>query len=100
MGNPNQPTLLQIPCNTDYTPPDNCLQYFTGITGSIQSFNYNGAAGPHLADQDQRICIRPERGYCEISYATAAIDPGFGISGANGGGALVSKYHYVKCLKK
>ena len=81
MHNPHFLPRRQIPCNTDYTPPDNCLQYFTGITGSIQSFNYVTGASTHLADQDQRVCIRPERGYCTIEYSNAAIDPGFGISG-------------------
>ena len=42
-------------------------------------------------DQDQRICIRPERGYCTIGYAAAAIDPGFGISGTNAATPLESK---------
>ena len=84
----------QIPCDTDYTPPDNCLQYFTGISGTIQSFNYNAAAGPHLADQDQRVCIRPERGYCTIDYASAAIAGVFGVSGAIAATAIASKYMY------
>ena len=82
---------LQIPCDTDYTPPDNCLQYFTAITGTVQSYNFNGGDGPHLADQDQRICIRPARGYCTIGFAAAAIDATFGISGANAATAIVSK---------
>ena len=88
---PNSHHSLQIPCDTDYTPPDNCLQYFTAITGTVQSYNFNGGDGPHLADQDQRICIRPARGYCTIGFAAAAIDATFGISGANAATAIVSK---------
>ena len=45
----------------------------------------------HPALQDQRICIRPARGYCTIGFAAAAIDATFGISGANAATAIVSK---------
>ncbi len=73
--------LIQIPCNTPYTPPDNCLQYYTGITGTVQSFNFQTGGARHLADQNQRICIRPERGRCSITYAVAAINGAISVSG-------------------
>ena len=49
-----------------YKAPDNCLQYFTGATGSIESFNFNSGNGKHLADQDYTICIRSELGSCNV----------------------------------
>ena len=92
MNNPHFLPRRQIPCNTDYTPPDNCLQYFTGISGTVQSFNYNSGAGPHLADQDQRVCIRPERGYCTISYAETATTGEFAVSTNIANTAAASEY--------
>ena len=33
--------VTQIPCYTDSTPDNNCQQYFTGVSGSVKSFNYD-----------------------------------------------------------
>ena len=34
------------------SPPQTCLQYFTGVTGRIQTFNFNGGShSTHLAKQ-------------------------------------------------
>lgn len=38
--------ISQIPCGTPTTPSQGCLQYYTGITGQIESFNFAG--GYHL----------------------------------------------------
>lgn len=43
-----------------FTAPSGCLQYFTGISGSVRSFNFQG--GAHLANMDYSVCIRPEDG--------------------------------------
>ena len=50
--------VSQISCNDPNKPPENCLQYFTGTTGTVASYNWNNGAGPHLADQDYTNCIR------------------------------------------
>ena len=53
--------VAQIPCGTDYTAPDNCLQWFSDATGTITSFDYQFSAIPavqKLANQDYTICIR------------------------------------------
>ncbi len=31
-----------IPCYTRYTPPAGCLQYVTGVSGDLKSFNFDG----------------------------------------------------------
>ena len=36
--------------------PDGCVQYFTGTTGTLNTFN-NGGSATHLANQDYTICI-------------------------------------------
>ena len=47
---------MQIACTSVWKPPEDCLQFFTGTTGYIHSFNYAG--GVHLANQYYTICIR------------------------------------------
>ena len=39
--------------------------------------------GYHLANQEQNICIRREKDYCEICYSTVA-NSDFGVSGGGG----------------
>ena len=52
--------------------PEGCLQYYTGLTGTISSFNYAG--GMHLAEQNYQVCVRTELGMCEIRWAIADTD--------------------------
>jgi len=62
--------VMQIDCTASWKPPSSCMQYFTGTTGYIYSYNYQG--GYHLANQDYTNCIRPEQGYCSIGYAATS----------------------------
>ena len=39
--------------------PEGCLQWFTGSSGTIESWNFNG--GIHLANQNYFSCIRAEQ---------------------------------------
>ena len=48
--------IRQIPCTAEYRPPDSCLQYFTGTSGTIYSYNYAGSQ--HLANHKYSNCIR------------------------------------------
>ena len=58
------------------------VQYFTGTTGTIYSYNYAG--GTHLAGQQYNNCIRTEAGYCSISYSSTA----FSVSGSAAAAAV------------
>lgn len=40
--------------------PAGCLQYFQGLTGTVQTMNF-AINGRHLADQDYVICMRQEQ---------------------------------------
>jgi len=71
--------VSQIPCDVDWKPPQGCTQYFTGTTGHVYSYNYQG--GVHLANQEYTNCIRQEEGYCKNSYATSSTS--FKVSGIN-----------------
>ncbi|GLV46660.1 uncharacterized protein CBL_11497 [Carabus blaptoides fortunei] len=60
--------VSQIPCYTSYKAEDGCLQYFTGVSGQVQSYNYDPTTGLQLSNQDYSICIRMERNFCGIQY--------------------------------
>jgi hypothetical protein len=62
--------IMQISCTAKWKPPEGCLQYYTGTTGFIQSYNYAG--GIHLANQDYNNCIRTERNFCSMQYTQVA----------------------------
>ncbi|XP_063924237.1 uncharacterized protein LOC135138242 [Zophobas morio] len=56
---------------------NNCLQYYTGATGMISSFNYDQAAlinrsePGYFNNLNYAICIRKEAGYCSITYTNS-----------------------------
>lgn len=52
--------------------PDGCLQYFTGVSGQILSFNYNSGSGLQLSNTDYSVCVRMERNFCGIQYNACA----------------------------
>jgi len=56
----------QISCNAEWKAPADCTQYFTGTSGSVQSYNFQG--GQLLVSQQYTNCIRTERGYCGILW--------------------------------
>ena len=58
-----------------FSASDGCLQYFTGVSGQMFSFNYNDASGLQLSNTDYSICVRMERNFCGIQY-TACTDSG------------------------
>ena len=49
--------------------PTDCLQYHTGPSGNIQSFNF--PSGQLLSSQAYRICFRQERDYCSITFTAS-----------------------------
>ena len=60
--------VSQIPCGASYKAPDGCLQYFTGVSGTMKTFNYDGAEKQHLGLQSYSACVRQEAGMCCIEY--------------------------------
>lgn len=62
--------IMQISCTAQWKPQDGCRQYYTGLTGYIKSYNYEG--GVHLANQQYNNCIRAAQGYCSISYTSVS----------------------------
>lgn len=68
------------------TAANGCLQYYTGVSGTIRSFNYDGVNGRQLSNQDYTICMRTESNFCGISY-TVCNAGFFSITGPSGGSA-------------
>jgi len=70
--------ISQIPCNAQYRAGDSCLQYYTGMSGRVKSFNYGDPAMPNfppemeagsqLSAQEYTACMRAEEGFCGIVY--------------------------------
>ncbi|ODM97145.1 hypothetical protein Ocin01_09540 [Orchesella cincta] len=66
--------ISQVPCNAQYRAGDSCLQYFTGMSGRIKSFNYGDPTmmgpeyGMQLSAQEYTTCVRAEEGFCGIVY--------------------------------
>jgi len=80
-------TVTQIECTSSVLPPVGCTQFFWGNGKYVlENYNYRGTsavtsnAGIHLANQNQRICIRREKGNCVGCFATSA--NGMKISGS------------------
>jgi len=62
--------VSQLSCTDTNLAPPGCTQYYTGSSRTgIETFNY--AQGYHLANQQQRICVRREEGYCRICWYAA-----------------------------
>merc|ERR1711981_72342 len=81
----------QIACDAAWKAPTDCTQYFTGITGTVKSYNF----GQILQSMDYDNCIRTEKGCCRIQWQESSIttpDPfgilsGITIAAAAGGAA-------------
>jgi len=68
--------LRQISCTATWRAPTDCTQYFTGVSGSVKSYNFAG--GQLLNSQYYTNCIRTEKGYCGIQWkesSTSSPDP-------------------------
>ena len=90
--------LIICPLLLLFLASDGCLQYFTGVSGQMFSFNYNDATvrpikmlsilemhfmstlqGLQLSNTDYTVCVRMERNFCGIQY-TACPDTGVWIA--------------------
>lgn len=61
----------QLKLKKDEIPPDHCLQYHTGETGVISSFNTNldnNTGYGNIHGLKYVICIRKEEGFCGIRF--------------------------------
>ena len=76
--------VTQLECGSNALAPSGCVQYYYGSSsGTVQSFNWVGQTY-HLADQNQKICFRREKGNCKICYSHVSGLNDIQISGAIG----------------
>ncbi|CAH1726097.1 unnamed protein product [Aphis gossypii] len=61
--------ISQLPCDSITKADTGCLQYYTGVSGTLKSFNYESYSGLHLSNQDYTICLRTERNFCSVQYS-------------------------------
>lgn len=60
-----------IHCNSKVRAPSGCTQFFTGLTGTITSYNFAG--NQLLENQLYSNCIRQNEGYCSVLYSESQI---------------------------
>ena len=79
--------ILQYECDSPMLAPDGCLQYYTGISGNVSSFNYkttentnDGTYPNQISSLNYNICLRRESGYCAVEWSTAG--PDYNVKGA------------------
>ena len=66
--------MSQFSCDDEYVAAQvGCFQYFTGLTGTLQSYNYAGLA--QIKGMNYKNCIRAEEGYCciQVRYLFGSI---------------------------
>ncbi|XP_059089302.1 uncharacterized protein LOC131885302 [Tigriopus californicus] len=69
-GNRNyQIKVTYFTCNNLAKAPAGCTQYFTGESGSFQSYNYQG--GKLLQSMNYNHCFRQEEGFCRLQISEA-----------------------------
>ncbi|KAK7073179.1 hypothetical protein SK128_005693 [Halocaridina rubra] len=68
--------------------PKGCLQYYKGISGTVESFNFQGnmttyEGTPQIAELKYAACVEKVDGYCGIAWErnTAVGDMSFTVSG-------------------
>merc|ERR1719281_2026455 len=82
--------VIQYELTNEMGGPPGCLQFFTGATGLVQTFNWQTATtSVHLASQSYDVCVRKMIGMCVICWApetTGTADTTVGSFGVNNGG--------------
>jgi len=83
--------VIQYESTNEMGGPPGCLQFFTGATGMVQTFNWQTATtSVHLASQSYDVCVRKMIGMCVICWApetTGVVDTTTGSFGVNNGGS-------------
>lgn len=69
--------VSQIECSNLSRPPAGCTQYFTGTTGTVESFNFGNTMQGGLF---YTTCVRQEAGYCSIGWSASTNPDGFQVT--------------------
>ncbi|XP_059089973.1 uncharacterized protein LOC131885813 [Tigriopus californicus] len=80
--------VTYVDCQSRLRAPSGCAQFFTGVSGTITSYNFQG--GEFLRNQDYTHCIRQEEGFCQFQlYETPGVPDAFSVSENGNGQAQV-----------
>jgi len=94
--------VTQYSCDSQNIPVEDCLQWFTGTSGTFASFNFDTSAttvsttGVHLQNQYYDVCFRRERSKCSICFTPQIVSSSsgpltsFGISASGSAPAVQS----------
>jgi len=84
--------VIQYESTNEMGGPPGCLQFFTGATGLVQTFNWQTATtSTHLANQNYDVCVRKMIDRCvicwspEVTGGLAAPNNQMGTFGVNNG---------------
>ena len=81
--------VTQVECSNPNAPDNGCLQYHTGVSGRIETFNWDSGTEAHANNQQYTVCIRQEDGYCCVQFMPCADEApgGFELDGGTMGNA-------------
>merc|ERR1712193_571694 len=65
--------VTQIECDSMSLAPPGCLQYYTGSSGTITSFNGASTTNQMLQNQQYTACIRTEAGMCSFAVTQTRV---------------------------
>merc|ERR1712183_924621 len=60
----------QIACTDTWKAPTDCVQYFTGTSGNVKSYNFGNQI---LQSMTYSNCIRQEKNYCRIQWQANSV---------------------------
>merc|ERR1719270_2599964 len=81
--------VIQYESTNEMGGPPGCLQFFTGATGLVQTFNWQTTTtSTHLANQNYDVCVRKMIDRCVICWSPEVTgdDNTMGTFGVNNGG--------------
>jgi len=55
--------VINLECENAWKAPTDCLQYLTGMSNSLRSFNFGDTM---IRNLQYDVCIRPEKGMCQF----------------------------------
>merc|ERR1719361_2180266 len=85
--------VIQYEKGNEMAGEENCLQFFTGMTGTVKTFNWIDLtpASVHLQNQNYNVCVRRLADQCVICWAPSTIGtnvtPAVGSFGLSNGGS-------------
>lgn len=68
--------VIQYSSSNEMGGPPGCLQFYTGTTGTVKTFNYvtaTEATSTHLQNQDYNVCVRALADMCSLCWLPSTV---------------------------